>query len=374
MPRGEPSNANGDKTPQQQAAINNARAVQQVQQSITQATPAQLAAIRNPYPQGGLAKDAQGNATFTLPYPNAPHDGGPQDLANTQAISQQGGQAASNQAAYNAKPGFIDKLIPALAIGMATAGVGAGVGGAIGDTLGATAGNIAGGATAGGLGAAVQGQNPLKATLLGGLGGGLSTLASPVTGALTNAGLNPALASGLVRGGIGAGVGALGGALTGGNIGNSALSGGIGGAASGIIGNMSGSQQLGNVAGTIGGALANKYLGSQAPAAKAPAVSAPAAPSALPNLPSAPGMSQTGNIGAYSGYAPSNGAQGLGYQPRQQANMSGTDWAHYGQGPEQQFFQPSQQQPQVNAAPVNYNAMPVMSNINQGALTPQNRV
>lgn len=316
-------------------AVNiNQRASQQALTNTAQLTPAQRAAIANPFPQANMPTDAMGNATFILPYPGAPHDGSPQDLANSQAMAQQQGQASAIQYAYDQKPGFIDKLIPALAIGMATAGVGSGVGGAVGDALGSSvAGGVAGGATAGGLSAAVQGQNPWKSTLLGGLGGGLGAFAQPASGALSSAtGLPSSIASGVVRGGIGAGVGALGGAISGTGAGRGAMIGGLGGATSGLVGNLSGNQQIGNVAGTIGGALADKYLGSQ------PQVSGPAStPSAsLPALP--PAMSQAGNIGAYSGYNTPQNTAGLGYQPRAENSMAGTDWEHYGQGPEQQFF------------------------------------
>jgi hypothetical protein len=336
MPQGEPI------FDPAQAAAKNARASQAAAQYSASLTPAQRAAIGNPYPAANMPKDAQGNATYILPYPGAPHDGGPQDLANTQAILQQEERANSIQYTADHQPTFLDKLIPALAIGAATAGIGSGVGGAIGDALGSTAvGSIAGGATAGGLGAAVQGQNPLKGTLLGGITGGLSSAASPVTGALTNAGLSPALASGLVRGVIGSGVGAIGGALNG-NAGNGALVGGVAGAANGLVGGATGSSGAGNLAGTAGGILAGKYLTptpSPAPVTPKPAPVAAATPSALPTLPgqsappalAPPGSMGSTNIGSYSGY---------GYQPRQEANMSGTDWATYGQGPEQQFFQP----------------------------------
>src|SRR6266404_8564851 len=115
------------------AAKQTGRASQQAIQRTANLTPAQLARIKNPYPNANMPKDAAGNATFILPYPGAPHDGGPKDQANTQAILKQGGQASAAQATYDSRPGFMDKLIPMIAIGMATGGIGAGVGGAVGD-------------------------------------------------------------------------------------------------------------------------------------------------------------------------------------------------------------------------------------------------
>lgn len=70
----------------------------------------------------------------------------------------------------------------------------------------------------------------------------------------------------------------------------------------------------------------------------------------------APGGAPT-NIGSYSGY---------GYQPRQEANMAGTDWANYGAGPEKQFFQPTQAAPTTAAQPIR--------NTQMTGITPQNSI
>lgn len=329
--------------------------------------------------------------TAGVPYPNAPHDGGAQDKANTAYITSTIAKNSAQDYAISTAPTLFDKLALMANIGLATAGAGAVIGPAVsgfasGLGAGATGAGIAGGAATGLAGGAIQsalsggkvGQNLLTGAVLGGVTGGLqgSGLTQQATGALSNLGVPAPLASGLVKGGIGAGVGAIGGALTGNNIGKSAITGGIGGAANGIVGNLSGNAQLGNIAGTIGGGLAGKYLGSTAPPPVTIAAPAPTAPTSA--LPALPGTSQANNIGAYSGYG-TPGAAGLGYQPRQETNMAGTDWAHYGQGPEQQFFRPTgQAAPQNTAAaqttPINYNAMPVMSNINQGNITKANSI
>ncbi len=305
----------------------------------------------NPY---GTTIDAQGNTSYVLPYPNAPHDGGPQDQANTRAMVNSDAAYNNQQYAVANKPGFIDKLIPALAIGMATAGIGSAVGAGVGSAVGGTAGSIvgpaAGGATAGGLAAAVQGRNPLKPALIGGIGGGLGALAQPAAGALSNAtGLSAPVASGLVRGAVGAGTGALGGALSGGNPANGALTGGLSGIASSLASNLTGNQALAGIGGTIGAGLAGKYLaGSSSPprqpvaAAPIPASVSKAAPAVVPQVAqqatptAAPGTAPQ-NIGAYSGF----NSTGLGYQPMTQTNYANnTDFNNYGQGPQQSFFQP----------------------------------
>jgi hypothetical protein len=101
--------------------------------------------------------------------------------------------------------------------------------------------------------------------------------------------------------------------------------------------------------------------------AAAPPIATPAKATTtqgMPTLPAAqpqPSYTPPTNVGTYSGY---NGSTtGLGYAPRQEANMSGTDWATYGQGPEQQFFQPAGTQ---QASP------PPMMQVNQGTITRAN--
>jgi hypothetical protein len=184
-------------------------------------------------------------------------------------------------------------------------------------------------------------------------------------------------ANSLVQGAAGAGGGALSGTLFGGGAANGALTGGLGGAASGAItgamqqANNQGTSPLaltaGNIAGGIIGQRAAQPFLQPSKTASSPTlpgqVATPAS-TALPSLPgqsgpppiAAPGDMGSTNIGSYSGY---------GYQPRQEANMAGTNWATYGQGPEQQFFQPVGQ-PQTPP--------PAMRTTQQAGITPQNSV
>jgi hypothetical protein len=226
-------------------------------------------------------------------------------------------------------------------------------------------------------GAATDNINPEAAAVnigLGGLTGGLGYEAAPAISALNSSAvsLGNTADSALVKGAIGAGVGALGGALTpGGSAATGALVGGASGAAAGAIGAATGNSTAGKVAGVgtgiIAGDLANKYgIGASTPSTASSSAPATSSASSLPTLPGSTAMpapapnglvaGSTGpattsvasttvpaatasNFGTYSGY---NGADtGLGYAPRQEANMSGTDWAAYGAGPELQFFQPA---------------------------------
>lgn len=222
---------------------------------------------------------------------------------------------------YLSKPGsyesFMDKFIPiATAIGS-----------------GYAFGPIIAGAGQGFANATVNNQNVLKGAAVGALSGA----ATQGAGAL---GVNPAIS--------GAAIGALRSKFTGGSPANGAIVGGLSGAANGAVGSASGNPYLGQAAGTVAGTLANKYLTS--PPSVAPAhVGTPAimgsTPTSLPTLPGqqpkqvtpppAPITPSPVNTGPYSGYS-----AGLGYQPRQEASMAGVDWANYGQGPEQNFFQP----------------------------------
>jgi hypothetical protein len=188
-------------------------------------------------PSGKPIVDPTWNAFDKLPYPGAPHDGGPQDLANQKANiaaqnNYQGYEAALQAQRDNGT--FMDKFGPAIAIGLATGGVGsavgAGVGSAIGGMTGTVIGGAAGGATAAGLTAAIQGRNPLKPILVGGLLGGAG---AGLNSTLGSAGLSPTASA------IGAkiGTGALSGALSG----QGALSGAEGGALSGAGNAVAGS-------------------------------------------------------------------------------------------------------------------------------------
>lgn len=320
---------------------------------------------KNPY---GTTVDALGHTSYVLPYPNAPHDGGPQDLANTQAMVNSDQKYNTQQYITANQPSFIDKLIPALAIGMATAGVGSGVGAGVGSALGGgTAGTIgggaAGGATAAGLAAAVRGQNPLKSALIGGLTGGIGSgltatgLGQQATGALQNMGLSVPVSTGILRGATGAGLGALGSALSGNNPANGALIGGLSGAASGALGQATGNPGIGQLGGTIAGTLAGQYLTSPSrpsppvtrsvatPVTRSPGMSNTQQGMPSPVTSNAPSPVQstgisTPAVGA-TPPAPSAGPySGYGYTPRQQVQTPVQDYSNYGSGPEAQFFKP----------------------------------
>jgi hypothetical protein len=268
----------------------------------------------------------------------------------------------------------IDKIMQgvslAASVGALTAGAGGMLGAGAGFGLGlsapvATVGSgVVGGAAEGLLTNGTSGGAIGKDALTGGLTAGIAQGVAPLTGALGDTIYNAdpgfvssdtadALAGGLTKGAVGAGIGAL----TGGS--NGALVGGIGGATAGAVTGETGMAPLGQVSGTIAGGLANKYLTSPAAPAAAPAAPAATTPAVAPAaantqqvLPTLPGTSgpqamasttqgPTGNIGAYSGFNDTGSTAGLGYAPRQEANMSGTNWATYGEGPEQQFFQPA---------------------------------
>jgi hypothetical protein len=255
----------------------------------------------------------------------------------------------------------IDKIMQAVSLGASIAPIAALTGGAAagalgGGTLGTIGGGVVGGATAGAesglLTQGTAGGAIGKGALAGGIAGGVGAAATPLVSGLGDQiyNVNPgwvssdtadALAGGIVKGGIGASMGALSGGS------NGALVGGIGGATAGAVSGETGNSQLGQVSGTIAGGLANKYL-TTPPSAPAPIQAPAAVPAAQANtqqiLPTLSGTATTtqgptGNIGPYSGYQGSTA--GLGYAPRQEANMSNVDWATYGQGPEQQFFQPA---------------------------------
>jgi len=278
---------------------------------------------------------------------------------------------------------FLDKWGVPIAAAAATALTG----GLAAPVIGATMAGVAGAAAGAGTtiaGNAIEGKPTTWGSVgktLGGaaIGAGIGASGIIPTGEtyLTDVyGVPQVAANAAVQGATGAGAGALSGALFGGGAANGALTGGLGGAASGAIGGAlqqatnQGAPPLalaaGNVAGgIIGQQLAKPYL-SPSTSASSPTLpgqtSIPATPAALPNLPgqsgppaiAAPG--QSNNIGSYSGY---------GYQPRQEANMAGTDWANYGQGPEQQFFQPI---PGTSPPPQ------PMSTIQNTGITPQNRI
>jgi hypothetical protein len=285
------------------------------------------------------------------------------------------GQWAANVSQSAREAGAADGgVLPALkAAGQTIAGVGLMGGVVLGGELAAPAaglglgGALGGGALAGAAGAAASdevGGHPLTlgsvgkgaglGALTAGVGYGLGPNGLNATGALSNAtGISPTASSAVVQGAAHAGEGAIGSAVNGGNPLEGAVVGGASGAASGAAGTYTGTPGIGTLAGLgtgiIAGDLASKYLSPSTPSSTTlPAT----ATGALPSLPgSAPATSTTqqvqptsqapvaGSIGTYSGY---NGpTTGLGYAPRQEANMSGTDWATYGQGPEQQFFQPA---------------------------------
>src|SRR5579859_7282698 len=214
-----------------------------------------------------------------LPYPGAA-PGTPQDQANQQANiaaqSKYQSYEAALQEARNSHT-FIDQVAPAIAIGLATAGVGsavgAGVGSAIGGTTGSVVGGAVGGATTAGLAAAVQGQNPIKAGgigfLTGGLGAGIGALGNAeginpnvtsAAGKLATHEVGSAISGALapsnnsnVYNGINAGIGAVGaaGSIANGGTNNMAVNSGNVGSGLGIGNSLLGA--AGNILGTAGG-------------------------------------------------------------------------------------------------------------------------
>jgi hypothetical protein len=216
-------------------------------------TAAQLASYGDP---GALTQGSghQGNPfadTYTLPYPNAPHDGGPQDLANNAAIHQQMAGFGAQQYAIANAPTLIDKLALQLNLGLATAGIGGAVApaasAAVGGGLG---GSIAAGAATGAAGGALQsgltGQNFGKDVLTGAATGALGGAAkSAIPGLSASTGIPAPVLSAVAKGALGG--------ITGG------LPGAVGGAASSLA--SSGLQETG-----LSSGLANaggSYLGNQ---------------------------------------------------------------------------------------------------------------
>lgn len=341
------------------------------------------ATVNNPYwtamaanTQKNLQNDPQEKyfqANYHPPYPGWPHDGSPQDLANTKAVTDTVGKANNYAYALANQPTWVDKLALAVNVGAVTAGLGSALAPLVSTAVGGgTAGAVAGGATTGALSGAVNsalsGGNVLKKVgiggALGGIGGGLNAISSPATNAITGAGVNPAVASGLVRGAIGAGTGALGGALSGRGAGTGALIGGLSGATSGALGQASGNSGLGQIGGTIAGTLAGKYLtGSPSVSNRPPALpvaagmNAPGSPSVMPSSqPTATSTPAPQNIGSYSGY---------GYAPRQQVANPVTDYSTYGQGPEANFYKNTGSAPTPPTTPAT--PQPMMG-ISQGAI------
>lgn len=324
----------------------------------------------NPYASINPATQALYDAAMAqYSGPNAQNDAADAAFAGLTPEQQQ--QVQQSWAENNKETGLwgaVDRVAPAVILGVGTGAIGAGVGSALGGGL---AGGVGGGAAAGASGAVINGVAggaPItagsvgKGALLGSVVGGIgaSGVGQSTTGALSNAtGLNPALSAGLVRGAIGAGVGALSGGLSGSGAGRGAEIGAIAGGASGVAGNVTSSQAVGTAAGTIAGNLANKYL--------APSSQAPSSTSALPSLPGTSSSGPTGssvapaaNIGAYSGFSQD---PGLGYAPRTQVANPVSNYATYGQGPEAQFFTGEQGSP----------AAPSMS-IQPVPTTPQQRI
>lgn len=331
------------------------------------AIPMATADYSTPQAQAALLASDQGLANLY---------GIPLNQVTPQLISQYQQQQAAKSGGFWDQV-IMNKVMPALAVGLATAGIGSAAGGALGGTLGTTGASIAGGAVqgaaAGALGSTLQGGNIGKGALFGGItggvGGGLSSLASPVTNSLAGS-IGQPLASGVVRGTIGAGTGALASALTGGNPGNGAFVGGVSGAAQGATTAATGSPLLGGIAGTIGG-YAGRSLTQPSPQSPSGQPSPASLASGMPSMPltaspaGVPPAAPT-NIGSYSGY---------GYAPRQQIQSPVSDYSTYGQGPEANFFTPMTQAAQpaqaMSNAPVMNNPMPMMS-ATQGSTTRTN--
>lgn len=138
---------------------------------------------------GGYGTAKNPNGGYALPFPGTPHDGSPQDQANSAAVVKQIGAFNNQQYAINNQPTLLDKL----AFGLNMAGVSAGAGGAIGTAVaeaagGGVAGGVAGGAAAGAVsgaaGSALSGQNIGKGALIGGLAGGAGGFLKSAAGGL----------------------------------------------------------------------------------------------------------------------------------------------------------------------------------------------
>ena len=127
-----------------------------------------------------------------LPYPNAPHDGGPQDQANTQYITQAAEKANNIDYAISTAPTLVDKLgmiagmagvaaVGGAVIAPLAAGAAVGAGATAGGLAAGVAGGVAGGAFTGAVDSALTGQNIGKGALtgaaVGGIGAGASNLA-----------------------------------------------------------------------------------------------------------------------------------------------------------------------------------------------------
>ena len=223
---------------------------------------------------------------WQLPYPNAPHDGGAQDQANTQYIVQMGEKASGiDYKISSAAPATgLDAAILDLSLAVGSLGLGAAIAAPVaaaagGGVAGAAAGGAAAGASTGALNASVTGGNIGKGILMGGLTGALGGVAAPLSNSLgsgisSTTGLGTtasnALASGIVKGGIGAGLGSISSAVNSGNVGNSALSGGVGGFLSGAVGNATGSSALGSAASKLGGYALSPLLSSGTTTSSAP--------------------------------------------------------------------------------------------------------
>lgn len=280
-------------------------------------------------PPLSFTNDSQGNSTFVLPYPNAPHDGGAQDKANTQAILNQEKGYNKYQAQLANAPSGLDKLALALNLGIATAGLGTIVGPAASEAVGGGAlGTVAGGAATGAVGGA------LDSALAGGNVGknvGIGLVGGAVGGIGNAAGLGK-VASGTLSGATGA-------ELHGGNPIVGGLAGGVGGGIDQGLGGLGAGPFTSGVGAGLASGLLAKYLYNNGHASGSSQPSGP--------MPSLPGIPQSGFGSFGSSFPPpqplaSSGQPGsfAGVQPRQEAPIAGIDFSHYGQGPEAQFFQP----------------------------------
>lgn len=222
-----------------------------VQAALTNASTENYANIGSYGALAGSGNKWMPGDTYILPYPNAPHDGGPQDLANNQAIQQQSNAFGAQQYALATAPTLIDKLALGLNLSLATAGIGgaiapaasAAVGGGIGGSI---AGGAATGAAGGVLQSALTGQNLGKDVLTGTLTGAIGGAAkAAIPGLSASTGVPAPVLGAIAKGATGA--------VTGG------LPGAVGGAASGLV--TGGLEQAG-LSSSLS-KLGGSYLGSQ---------------------------------------------------------------------------------------------------------------
>lgn len=218
MPRVD-NGKDADKVGAQQAAQQDAL-IQQLQSTYSQAQLNQM--IGSPgqevYGYGSLSN-------YLLPYPNAPHDGGAEDQANTAAITKQLEGYNSVQAQIEGAPSGLERIGMGAALSLASAGLAAEVAPAAaaaagGGFAGGVAGGAAAGAATGALNSVLTGGNVGKGILVGGLTGAAGGALSPVKSYLGQqlsaaSGLSTSASSALVNEATQTATGAVRGAIDG---------------------------------------------------------------------------------------------------------------------------------------------------------------